>query len=105
MQMDSRARLGLHQEMIGAGVSEGGEIALRLDDHQMNVEGLCGRAADRLQDDRADGDVRNETVLIALELVELRLLRRHKELEHESTAALVGEIIGQTLQSSRLSFV
>src|SRR6516165_8317304 len=60
MQMDSRARLALHQEMIGAGVSEGGEIALRLDDHQMNVEGLSRRAADRLQDDRADGDVRNK---------------------------------------------
>jgi hypothetical protein len=28
-----------------------------------NVEGLCGRAADRLQDDRADGDVRNETAI------------------------------------------
>src|SRR5215470_16492553 len=44
-------------------------------------------------------------LLIALELVELRPLRRHEELEHESTAVLVGEIIGQTLQSSRLSFV
>jgi myo-inositol catabolism protein IolC len=30
---------------------------------------------------------------------------RHKELEHEPTAVLVGEKIGQTLQSSRLSFV
>ena len=49
--------------MIGAGVSEGGEIALRLDDHQMNVEGLSRRAADRLQDDRADGDVRNKTAV------------------------------------------
>ena len=44
-------------------------------------------------------------LLVALELVELRLLRRHKELEHEPTAVLVGKKIGQTLQSSRLFFV
>src|SRR3984957_10476051 len=44
-------------------------------------------------------------LLVALKLVELRLLRRHKELEHEPTTVLVGEIIGQTLQSSRLFFV
>jgi hypothetical protein len=43
--------------------------------------------------------------LVALELVELHLLRRHKELEHEPTAVLVGEKIGQTLQSSCLFFV
>ena len=54
MQMDGRARLGLNQQMIGAGIGERGEIALRLDDHQMHVEGLCGRAADRLQHDRPD---------------------------------------------------
>src|SRR5215475_3583410 len=35
--------------------------------------------------------------LVALDFVELGFLRRDKELEHESTAALVGEIIGQTL--------
>ena len=63
MQMDCRARLGLHQQMIGAGVGEGGEIVLRLDDHQMNVEGLRRRATDRLQHDRPDGDVRNETAV------------------------------------------
>ena len=63
MQMDRRAGLGLHQQMIGAGLGKSGEIALRLDDHQMNVEGLCRRAADRLQHDRPDGDVRNETAV------------------------------------------
>ena len=52
-----------HQEMIGAGFGKGGEIAFRLDDHQMNVEGLCGRAADRLQHNRPDGDVRNKTTV------------------------------------------
>jgi len=49
--------------VIGAGLCEGSKIALRLDDHQMNVEGLCGRAAVLLQDDRAYGDVRNETAV------------------------------------------
>src|SRR6476661_834501 len=44
-------------------------------------------------------------LLVALKLVELRLLRRHNELEHEPTAVLVGKKIGQTLQSSRLFFV
>jgi hypothetical protein len=63
MQMDCRARLGLHQQMIGAGAGEGGEIALRFDYHQMNVEWLCRRAADRLEHDRSDGDVGNETAV------------------------------------------
>ena len=63
MQMDCRARLGLHQQMIGAGAGEGSEIALRLDNHQMNVERLCRRAADRLEHDRSDGDVGNETAV------------------------------------------
>ena len=57
------AERGLHQQMIGANVGKRGEIALGLDDHQMNVEGLCGRAADRLQHDRPNGDVRNEAAV------------------------------------------
>jgi hypothetical protein len=44
-------------------VGKGGEITLRLDDHQMHVEGLCGRAADRLQHHRPDSDVRNKTTV------------------------------------------
>ena len=63
MQMNRRARLGLHQQMIGAGTSEVGEIAFRLDDHQMNVERLRGRAADRLKHDRSEGDIGNETAV------------------------------------------
>jgi hypothetical protein len=38
-------------------------MALRLDYHQMNVEWLCRRAADRLKHDRPDGDVGNETTV------------------------------------------
>ena len=43
-------------------------------------------------------------LLVALELVELRLLRRHQELEHEAAAVRAGEIIGQALQAGRLPF-
>src|SRR5919106_4599980 len=39
---------------------------------------------------------------VALELVELRLLRRHEQLEHEATAVRGGEKIGQALQSGGL---
>ena len=39
--MDGRGRLGLDEQMIGAGPSEVVELALRLDDHQMDVERLA----------------------------------------------------------------
>src|SRR6185369_4179422 len=42
---------------------------------------------------------------VALELVELRLLRRHQELEHEATAFVGGEKIGQAFQSGGLPLV
>ena len=48
MQVDRRARLGLHQEMVGAGLGESRKIAFRLDDHQVNVERLCRRTANGL---------------------------------------------------------
>jgi hypothetical protein len=57
------SRLGLYQQMIGAGAGESGEMALGLDYHQMNVERLCRRAADRLEHNRSDGDVGNETAV------------------------------------------
>ena len=57
--LSSQARLARADERRG----EGGEIVLRLDDHQMNVEGLRRRATDRLQHDRPDGDIRNETAV------------------------------------------
>src|SRR5712691_86778 len=49
--------------MVSAGLGEGREIALRLDDHQMNIERLGGRAADGLQHGRADGDVGHEAAV------------------------------------------
>jgi hypothetical protein len=44
-------------------------------------------------------------LLVALELIELRLLRRHQELEHEATAVLGSEKIGQAFQSGGLPLV
>ena len=38
MEMDGRRRLGLNQEVIGAGRGESLEMALGLDDHQVHVE-------------------------------------------------------------------
>ena len=63
VQVDGGAGLGLDQQVIGAGVGEGSEIALGLDDHEMDVERLCRRAANGLEHDRADGDVGNETAV------------------------------------------
>ena len=48
MQVDGGAGLRLDQQVIGAGLGEGREIALGLDDHQMDVERLCRRAANGL---------------------------------------------------------
>ncbi len=63
MQVDRGAGLGLDQQVIGAGFGEGRDIALGLDDHQMDVERLCRRAANRLEHDRADRDVGNEAAV------------------------------------------
>jgi hypothetical protein len=46
--------------MVGTGLGKGGEVAFRLDDHQMSVERLCRRTANGLQHDRANGDVGHE---------------------------------------------
>src|SRR5262245_39794697 len=61
MQMNRGGRLGLHQEMVSAGLGESPEITFGFDDHQMNVERLCRRTANGLQHDRPDANVRHET--------------------------------------------
>ena len=43
--------------------------------------------------------------LVALDLVELRLFRRHQQLKHEQAAILAVQIVGQPLQSGRLPAV
>ena len=42
MEVDRRRWLGLNQQMIGAGLRKSAKIALRLDNHQVHVERLCG---------------------------------------------------------------
>jgi len=51
-----------------AGFGEGGEIALRLDDHQMNVERFCRRAPNGLKHDRPDGDLEHETAIHRIDM-------------------------------------
>jgi hypothetical protein len=63
MEVDRGTGLGLDQQVVGAGLGEGGEIAIRLDDHQMHVERLCRRTANGLQHDRPDGDVGHEAAV------------------------------------------
>ena len=40
VQMDRRARLAMHKQMIGAGSGEVVEETLGLDDHQMHIDRL-----------------------------------------------------------------
>ena len=49
--------------MVGAGAREGLEVALRLDDHQMDVERLGGRLANRRDDQGAEADVGDEAAV------------------------------------------
>jgi hypothetical protein len=46
--------------VVGPGSGEVLEVAFRLDDHQVHVERLRGRAAHRLDERRTEGDVRHE---------------------------------------------
>src|SRR5262245_29383672 len=43
--------------------------------------------------------------LISLDLIELRLLRRNQQLEHESAATLGAQVFGQTFEAGRLQIV
>src|SRR5262249_3367647 len=51
------AGLHVHRDQVGAGAGEVVDIALRLLDHEMDVEWALGDAAHRLHHQRADGDV------------------------------------------------
>ena len=56
-------RLRVDENMIGAGLRKGDEMALRLDDHQMHIERLLRRAAHRLDDQRPDRDIGHEAAI------------------------------------------
>ncbi len=60
VQMDRRAGLAMHQQMVGAGGGEILEIALGLDHHQMHIERPLRHPAHRRDDERADRQVRHE---------------------------------------------
>ena len=55
-----RTRLGMHQQMIGAGVPERLEVRIGRGDHQMDVDGNGDVRTQRLHHHGADRDVGNE---------------------------------------------
>ena len=61
--------------MIGAGFGEVGEIALRLDDHQVHIEWLVRAAPHRFDDDRPDRDVRREATIHHINMDPIRARR------------------------------
>src|SRR6266849_5563759 len=58
--LEMRASLDVHRDHVGAGGHEFGDVALGLDDHQVDVERQPRALADRRDDDGADRDVRHE---------------------------------------------
>ena len=61
--MDRRRRLRRHEQMIGAGLGKGGEIAVRLDDHQVHIERLPRVASYRFDNHRPERDIRHEAAV------------------------------------------
>jgi hypothetical protein len=62
--VEVRARLDVDRQDVGTGPREVGEVTLGLDDHQVDVEegtGLPAKGPERLDDERSDRDVRDET--------------------------------------------
>lgn len=56
-------RLDVDRDAIGAGLAKLVHVALRLDDHQMNVERELRRGAHGAHDKRANGDVGDEPAI------------------------------------------
>ena len=69
--MEMGTRLDVDGDLVGAGRHELGNIALRLDDHQVDVEGEASALSDCRDDDGADRDVRDEPTVhdVDVELV------------------------------------
>ena len=53
----------MHQNNIRASAGEIGQIALRLDNHQVDIERQASALADGLDNQRADGDVGHKTAI------------------------------------------
>ena len=56
-------RLDVHADDVGARVRELLDVALGLDDHEVDVERQLGRRAHGPHDERADGDVGDEAAV------------------------------------------
>ncbi len=63
MEVYRRRRLDLNKKVIGTGFGEIIEMAFGLDDHQVHIERLGRRAAHRIHDGGAEGDVRHEPAI------------------------------------------
>ena len=62
-------------EMIGAGLSEVGEIALRLDDHQVHIERLPRATSHRFDYHRPDRDIRHKATVHYVDMDPVRSRR------------------------------
>ena len=63
MEMDRRRRLCRDEEMIGAGLGKGIEIALRFDDHQVHIKRLLRVASHRFDNHRSERDIRHKATI------------------------------------------
>ena len=61
--MQVRQHLDVHRDHRGAGVGERLDVAIGIRDHQVDVERHRGDALERLDDRRADRDVRHEVAV------------------------------------------
>jgi len=68
VEMDRNGRLCPDKEVIGSGLGEVGEIASRLDDHQVHIERLLRGASHRLDNHRSDRDVRYEAAVLDIDM-------------------------------------
>ena len=59
--MQMWAGFNLNRNDVRAGFGEVGDVVLRLNNHQVNVQGLLGHWTQRLNNQRSNGDVRNKT--------------------------------------------
>ena len=61
--MQMRASFNLNRNDVGACFGEVGDVLLRLNNHQVNVQGLLGHRTQRLNNQRSNGDVRNKAAV------------------------------------------
>ena len=95
MQVDGRRRLRLDHDAVGTTFDEIGDEMLRLDDHQVQVEVLRGRLADRRYDPRSEGDVGNEAAVHDIDVQPIRT----RLIDGAHLLAEASEICGQYRRS------